>query len=282
MAVKCRVLQSGVCAITCSYNKDNHKGIDLVDVDSKGTHILGWITSHSEGTVVDLRTNCKGKEGNGSYGNYVKIKHNNGYYTLYAHIAYNTIKVSKGQKVAKNQVLGYMGSTGFATAGHLHWEVRNTNDTRIDPTPYLNKDLPNNERQVNVYYRVKTKENGWLDEVKNLNDYAGLGKNAIIGFMVKVDKGSVWYQAHIKNVGWLPRVTGYNINDFNNGWAGDDRIIDCVRIYYNTPSYIRPYKQAKYRINGLPWQIDDITGKGYDGYAGNMGQNAYKLEIIIE
>jgi hypothetical protein len=100
--------------------------------------------------------------------------------------------------------------------------------------------------------------------------------------MVKVDKGSVWYQAHVKGVGWLPRVTGYNINDFNNGWAGDNRIIDCVRVYYNTPNYIRPFKKAKYRINNLPWQYDDEKGKGQDGYAGNMGQNAFKLEIVIE
>lgn len=282
MATKCRVLQSGVCDITCGYG-NGHGGIDLVDVNSKGTHILGWIVAHSDGVVVSLRTDCKGKEGNGSYGNYVKLKHDDGYYTLYAHMAYGTIKVKKGQRVKRSQVLGYMGATGFATAGHLHWEVRNTSDTKINPTPYLNKDLPNSvNSKVNVYYRVKTKENGWLDEVKNLNDYAGLNRNAIIGFMVKVDKGSVWYQAHIKNVGWLPRVTGYDMNDFNNGWAGDNRIIDCVRIYYNTPNDIRPYKQAKYRINNLPWQIDDKKGKGYDGYAGNMGQNAYKLEITIE
>ena len=282
MAVKCRVLQSGVCAITCSYNKDNHKGIDLVNVDSKGTHILGWIVAHSDGVVVELRINCKGYEGNGSYGNYVKIKHDDGYYTLYAHMQYGTIKVSKGQRVKRTQVLGFMGATGFVTAGHLHWEVRNKKDERINPTPYLNKDLPNSDKIVNVYYRVKTKENGWLEEVKNLNDYAGLNKNAIIGFMVKVDKGSVWYQAHIKNVGWLPRVTGYDKNNFENGWAGDNRVIDCVRIYYNTPDDIRPYKQAKYRINNLPWQIDDKKGKGYDGYAGNIGESAYKLEIIIE
>lgn len=281
MATKCRVLQSGVCDITDWYSQ-NHKGIDLVNVDSKGTHILGWIVAHSEGTVVALRTDCKGYEGGGSYGNYVKLKHPDGYYTLYAHMAYGTIKVKKGQNVSKSQVLGYMGATGYVTAGHLHWEVRNIYDNKINPTPYLDADLPNMNNQVNVYYRVKTKENGWLDEVKNLDDYAGLGKNSIIAFMVKVDKGSVWYQAHVKGVGWLPRVTGYDTNNFENGYAGDGRIIDCVRIYYETPSDIRPYKKAKYRINNLPWQYDDEKTKGQDGYAGNMGEAAYKLEIIIQ
>lgn len=285
MATKCRVLQSGVCAITCSYNKDNHKGIDLVDVNSQGTHILGWIVAHSDGTVVELRTNCKGYEGNGSYGNYVKLKHDDGYYTLYAHMSYGTIKVKKGQRVSRKQVLGYMGATGFVDGGHLHWELRTPNDVRIDPTPYLDKDLPATSNYVNVYYRVKTKENGWLDEVKNMNDYAGLGRNTIIGFMVKVDRGKVWYQAHIKNVGWLPRVTGYDTRNFENGWAGDNRPIDCVRIYYDTPQEIiatSGYKRAKYRINNLPFQYDAERTNGQDGYAGNMGENAYKLEIIIE
>ena len=134
-------------------------------------------------------------------------------------MSYGSVKVKKGDKVKRSQVLGYMGATGYARGGHLHWELRNPKDERINPTPYLNKDLPNSDKIVNVYYRVKTKENGWLDEVVNMNDYAGLDKNAIIGFMVKVDKGTVWYQAHVKNVGWLPRVTGYNINDFKNGWA---------------------------------------------------------------
>ena len=277
MAVKCRVLQGGYCEITQNYSK-NHQGIDLV---GKG-YTLCNIVAHSAGTVVELRTNCKGYEGNGSYGNYVKLKHDDGYYTLYAHMAYGTVKVSKGQRVSKGQVLGYMGATGYANGGHLHWEVRNTQDNKINPTPYLDADLPGTGSQVDVYYRVKTKENGWLDEVKNLNDYAGLGKNTIIGFMVKVNKGSIWYQAHVKGVGWLPRVTGYDIKNFTNGWAGDDRPIDCVRIYYDTPSYIRPFKKAKYRINNLPWQYDDEKGKGQDGFAGNMGQNAYKLEIIIE
>lgn len=135
---------------------------------------------------------------------------------------------------------------------------------------------------VDVTYCVQTKENGWLPEVKNLEDYAGYGRNSIIAFMVKVNRGSVWYQAHIKGGGWLPKVTGYNKNDFYNGYAGDGRVIDCVRIYYYTPDDIRPYKKAKYRINNLPWVYDNEKCPNGDDFAGNMGEAAYKLEIIIE
>lgn len=137
MSKNARVLESGICEITQEYKGVQHGGIDIVN---KG-YTLGNIVAHTEGQVVEVRNNCTGFEPNGSYGNYVKIKHDNGYYTLYAHMAYNTVKVSKGQRVSKGQLLGYMGATGTAYGGHLHFEVRNENNIRINPTEYLEKDL---------------------------------------------------------------------------------------------------------------------------------------------
>ena len=61
--------------------------------------------------------------------------------------------------------------------------------------------------KVNVYYRVKTQKHGWLPEVKNLEDYAGWEGSPIVGFAVRVDKGSVWYQAHIKVDRWLSPIS---------------------------------------------------------------------------
>ena len=135
--MKCRVLESGICEVTQEYKGAQDGGIDIVN---KG-YTLGNIVAHTEGQVVEVRNNCNSFEPNGSYGNYVKIKHDNGYYTLYAHMAYNTVKVSKGQRVSKGQLLGFMGATGTAYGGHLHFEVRNKNNIRINPTEYLEKDL---------------------------------------------------------------------------------------------------------------------------------------------
>lgn len=278
MSVKCRVIEGGYCEITQNYKAGVHNGIDLVGPG----YTLAYITAHSSGTVVAYRNNCNGFE-NGSYGNYVKIKHDDGYYTLYAHMAFNTVRVKTGDRVQRGQILGYMGNTGMSYGGHLHWEVRNPSDVKIDPTPYLDTNLPSvSNEEVNVYYKVKTRDYGWLSEVKNLENYAGWKNSPIIGFAVKVDKGSVWYQAHVKGGDWLPKVTGYDINDFENGWAGDDREIDCVRIYYNTPSDIRPFKKAKYKANDYEWQYDNETSHGQDGFAGVYGVNITELRIIIE
>ena len=145
-----------------------------------------------------------------------------------------------------------------------------------------NQPQPTPNDEVNVYYRVKTQKHGWLSEVKNLTDYAGWENSPITGVAIKVDKGSVWYQVHVKGGGWLGKVTGYNINDYINGWAGNNKPIDAIRIYYNTPSNIRPFKKIYYRVDNLPWQTDNDKNSHMDGYAGIIGKNITKLEMIIE
>ncbi|MBU1126260.1 peptidoglycan DD-metalloendopeptidase family protein [Patescibacteria group bacterium] len=73
------------------------------------------------------------KTGN-SYGNYVMVIHQGGYATLYAHMSrFNT---SAGSYVERGQVIGYMGSTGFSTGSHLHFEVR-INGIPVNPASYV-------------------------------------------------------------------------------------------------------------------------------------------------
>ena len=157
---KCRVLESGMCIITQGYKKGVHDGVDLVNTNSKGDHILGWEVAHSDGVVVSYRNNCKGFE-KGSYGNYVKLRHKDGYYTLYAHMEYNSVKVKTGDNVKRGQRLGYMGNTGYSFGGHLHWEVRKPNDEKIDPIPYLDKDLPSQDNFIKGYDYV-TQDNMYV------------------------------------------------------------------------------------------------------------------------
>lgn len=133
-----RVLE-GKNQITQKYKAGKHNGIDLV----KKTLSPSYIIAHSDGEVVGVVNNINWtKYGSGSYGNYVKIKHDNGMYTLYAHLKYGSVTVKKGTRVLKGERLGFMGATGSATGVHLHFEVRDKNDKKIDPTPYINSDLP--------------------------------------------------------------------------------------------------------------------------------------------
>lgn len=141
---------------------------------------------------------------------------------------------------------------------------------------------------IHFKYRVRTKEDGWLPEVVNLADYAGIPGHAITDIAIGVDQGSLWYQVHVKGGGWLPTVSGYNINDYNNGYAGNGQAIDAVRVYYNTPSdYANKYgyQKAQYRVSPLngnywPWQYDNETGGGQDGYAGAFGYSIDKFQLF--
>ena len=66
----------------------------------------------------------------GPYGNKVSIRHNATYTTNYAH--QSRMAVKRGQKVEQGQVIGYVGSTGFSTGPHLHYEMVK-NGTKINP-----------------------------------------------------------------------------------------------------------------------------------------------------
>ena len=60
----------------------------------------------------------------GSYGNLIKIRHNDGYETRYAHLKSFRRGIRKWKKVKKGQVIGYVGTTGRSTGPHLHFELR--------------------------------------------------------------------------------------------------------------------------------------------------------------
>jgi murein DD-endopeptidase MepM/ murein hydrolase activator NlpD len=70
----------------------------------------------------------------GGYGNVIIIDHGRGISTLYGH--QSSLAVGTGTRVVRGQVVGYVGSTGFSTGPHLHFEVR-VNGVPVDPMGYL-------------------------------------------------------------------------------------------------------------------------------------------------
>lgn len=81
-------------------------------------------------------------DGNG-YGNYIVIQHDNGYYTLYAHLQTGTFEVTEGQTVKKGETLALTGSSGNSSGYHLHFEIREGEDDgdwlnapQIDPLEF--------------------------------------------------------------------------------------------------------------------------------------------------
>ncbi|HLO74868.1 MAG TPA: peptidoglycan DD-metalloendopeptidase family protein [Magnetospirillum sp.] len=60
---------------------------------------------------------------NGAYGNYVRIRHGNGYATAYAHMSRIAAGMKAGKHIGQGQIIGFVGSTGRSTGPHLHYEV---------------------------------------------------------------------------------------------------------------------------------------------------------------
>ena len=103
----------------------SHGGIDIAGSGIMGAQI---VAAHS-GTVIDVCNECShnwGKYGScgcgGGYGNYVWIDHGDGKATIYAHMTEAVAYV--GQSVSAGETIGYVGSTGYSTGPHLHFEAR--------------------------------------------------------------------------------------------------------------------------------------------------------------
>ena len=106
-----------------SRSYEQHGGIDIAA--SMGTAIY----AANSGTVVSSNNTCNhvSSGGNwcscgGGYGNFVWIMHDNGYETIYGHMT--TTAVSTGDRVSAGQLIGYVGSSGWSTGPHLHFELR--------------------------------------------------------------------------------------------------------------------------------------------------------------
>lgn len=203
-----RLLKNKENLITQNYKPGQHNGIDLVGKN----HSLDYIIAHSDGTVVEIRTNYKTNDKTGnSYGNYIKIRHINGYYTLYAHLKYNSIPLKLGDMVKKDDIIGYMGNTGHFSGAHLHFEVRNKNNKKINPTPFIDSDLYQDAKYSIGRYIVDTavlmvrrdpfismKNDNWLkfeeltqnaqEQIKNLIQDSNIPNGLVKGVICDVYK----------------------------------------------------------------------------------------------
>lgn len=133
---------------------------------------------------------------------------------------------------------------------------------------------PNHSSKVpDLKYRALC-ASSWLPEVTNMNDYAG-----VYGCLMKylaIDM-SGWYRVKTQKSGWLPPVRGYNVNDLDQGCAGDGSPITAVQCYYETqkPSetgWLKIRYQVHDSVNNcwLPVMNDLTCSVGSsDNFAGN-------------
>ncbi|MGN1457492.1 MAG: murein hydrolase activator EnvC family protein [Acutalibacteraceae bacterium] len=103
----------------------NHGALDIADGSVYGAKVVACY----DGTVFSTNSGCPhdyGKDSScgcgGGYGNYVMIDHGNGKISIYGHLS--GVTVSTGDRVVAGQLIGYVGSTGYSTGPHLHFEMQ--------------------------------------------------------------------------------------------------------------------------------------------------------------
>jgi len=109
-----------------------HQGVDYAIPE--GTRIFAT----ADGVVKEV----KGK--NSTSGITVVIDHRNGYTTSYSHL--QSVKVKRGRKVQRGDIIALSGNSGLSLAPHLHYEVRH-NGTRVNPIHYFFMELTPDEYQ---------------------------------------------------------------------------------------------------------------------------------------
>lgn len=101
---------------------------------SRGYHTgIDWALSYGSPVYASDGGTVTFSGWNGGYGRMIKINHGNGYETVYAHCS--KLVAGNGKKVAKGQLIAYVGSTGNSTGPHLHFEIRK-NGSYLNPAKY--------------------------------------------------------------------------------------------------------------------------------------------------
>lgn len=279
--------------VPASKSNSTYAGHSGIDIQASGSNVE--VVASRSGTVVySYPTLCphsnKGKsevhncydgnpKGSGTYGNYIKLKHvdDNGtvWYSLYAHLAYNTIRYKAGDKVSQGAVLGYMGSSGNSTGQHLHFEIRNSSNDCLNPLNYV---TPGNVVKPNIPAGMtisgQTAPSGRLEPGKFFGIYGIITSNPNIS--------AVWGGVTYRNGGY---VDGFYYQDFPNTSTYDlSKTFDNKLIFNNLPVgfytyciYGRDTNNKEYPLIKSDFQVGDPPiVKWYSNYKlNNLGDNFY-------
>lgn len=224
---------------------NNHSGMDISCAPSNQHNVIATLN----GTVeMVVNSYSEGRNQAAGYGNYVKIKHDNGDSTIYGHMYLNSIKVSIGDQVKQGQVLGKMGNSGNSTGTHLHFEIR-SGGSPVDPANYISLDNPRPESsRVNYVGGTSNKQSVCLTLKAN-----GFSTNGTIALMT-----NIYYESSFD-------YTSYTAND--NGGPSYGLCQWHNERYTNLQnSYPNNYNTIEGQIQYLIYELEN----GYSGLYNNL------------
>ncbi len=258
----------------------NYRGVGVTNVIAakSGTVVSSSADEGDNCPTISLETlNTPEAQCGGGFGNFVIIQHSDGMFTIYAHLHKNSIKVKTGENVERGQVIGKMGSSGFSTGSHLHFEMRlgeNNSSSAVDPLEYVDKDNPrptaivSNVDLSSIKEFVETWEGtGCGDEYQTDTEYI-----ACYGYdnVITIGHGVVWEFN-------MDKFNKYGITHMEHGTHVSKEIVDKVEddiFTENLDSINRSL--AENGIDDLKeYQLAALLSRSYQGPAWVIGGAGY-------
>ena len=204
-----KVLDTDVTYCTCGFRGySGHKGADLVP---RSTSETPYVLAYADGEVIAIG-NIQGTNkstGTAGCGTFCAIRHKDGSITRYQHMKYNSLRVAKGSRVKKGQILGVYGrpeTTGNSSGPHLHFDISfptiksdnciygqfcGEGRYYVDPIPYLDG-TANKPKTYKVLRDVNIRDKNTLTGSKVIGEYKKGEKvsvDSVIGSWIHTDKG---------------------------------------------------------------------------------------------
>lgn len=209
-----KVIRPTTNPLTNGYS-ENHRGLDFA-----GVNLPDEIRSVADGIVVEVENQFNsswrntGQLTTRDYGNYVKVRHDDGSYALYAHLKQHSMQ-GVGRKVKAGDVIARIGSTGNSTGNHLHFELRNAQNQNIMPEF--------------IDYKPPIME----DNIKRKSYFADIILQAIKGAQINTDKVTEQeVKALIVEIlSWRERSGRYDQLARKAGYEGDTNTLSHEELF---------------------------------------------------
>lgn len=207
------------------------------------------VIASKSGTVVEVVNNCSDEDisCNLNNGNYIKIKHDDGYSTIYRHLKNNSITVDVGSNVMQGDKIATMGKSGNGslTGGDLYFSIMQDN-TYINPLEKVSTDNP--RASVNTTLNFVDGNNNRQTICLTLKN-SGFSNNAVAGMLANIEKESGFRSGAEGDYG-----TSFGICQWHNGrynrlksYCGNEyTAISCQIDYliYELKNYYPPVLQS--------------------------------------
>lgn len=113
-----------------------HKGMDFTSSSINGKPIPSPISG-----IVRIVATYDPNKHHGGWGNYVKVTDGDGYTHLFAHLIRLPSKIKTGDHISRGDIIGNVGSTGWSTGPHLHYQIDDPSGNAIDPDKFTYKEV---------------------------------------------------------------------------------------------------------------------------------------------